>query len=151
MTGDGLDRAPHLRVDLLLQRVEAALRALEQLPGSLHQALDALLGHVAHVVEGLTRGVDTVEALLDARLALLDDPAQHRNRQQAAAALLLLLLGDDLAEDESGEIGSGVVVDHAYIFSASNQCRDAVESDVGAVLRVVQLAVAVTLDQANHW
>ncbi len=76
--------------------------------------------------------------------AALDDVAHRAERQEAA--LLLLFLEDDLRQRDGRQIFLGLVVDDLDVVALPDHLADLIERDVPAVLRVVELAVRVTLD-----
>ena len=78
--------------------------------------------------------------------ALVDELLQRLERNRAAVRLLLL--EDDLRERDLGQIVLRVVVDDLHFFAAADHLGDLQERDVPAVLRVVELAVRVALDDA---
>src|SRR6185312_2601146 len=76
--------------------------------------------------------------------AALDDVAHRAERQEAA--LLLLFFEDDLRERDGRQIFFRLVIDDLDVIAIANHLADLVERDVPAVLRIVELAVRVALD-----
>src|SRR6185369_8932734 len=97
----------------------------------------------------LHAAVDRGRDALQRRTAVLDDLAQHGEREEAA--LSPLLLEYDLRERDRGEVLTAVVLDDLDVLARLHPATDFVERDVAALARVVQLAVAVPLDEPAHW
>src|SRR5207249_3824791 len=85
---------------------------------------------------------------LQRRLAVLDDLAQHAERQESALAPFLF--EDDLGKRHRGEILTGVVLEDLHFLARFDPATNLLERDVPALARVVQLAVPVALDEPGH-
>src|SRR5439155_22036917 len=80
--------------------------------------------------------------------AVLDDLAQHAKRQRPA--LPPLLLEDDLREGDGGQVLAGVVLEDLHVLAGLYPAPDLVERHVAALARVVELAIAIALDESAH-
>src|ERR1700733_12264019 len=92
-------------------------------------------------------GQDALHAALrlgEPLAAALDDVSHRAERQEAA--LLFLFFEDDLRERDRREIFFGLVVDDLDVVALPDHLADLIERDVPAMLRVVELAVRVALD-----
>ena len=138
----GADRAANLaRAEALVREAAEPVRHLGEL---LHPAAGAL----RHGADRLHAAVDRRGDALQRRLAVLDDVAQHREREEAALATLLL--EDDLRERDGRQILARVVLEDLHVLAGLHPATDLVEGDVAALARVVELAVPVALDETAH-
>src|SRR5439155_19699873 len=85
---------------------------------------------------------------LQCRLAVLDDLAQHAQREEPVVPPLLL--EDDLREGDGGQVLAGVVLEDLHVLASLHPAPDLVERHVAALARVVELAVAVAFDESAH-
>ena len=81
--------------------------------------------------------------------APLQDEASKALHRPSGGVSALLLFVNDLSERDFGEVRFGAVVDDLDFLAAANELGDAIERDVFAVARVVQLSVRVALDDPN--
>ena len=79
---------------------------------------------------------------------MLDDLAQHPERQETALASFLF--EDDLRERHGGQILARVVLEDLHLLARLDPAADLLERDVAALARVVQLAIPVALDEPGH-
>src|SRR5919197_554987 len=138
--GHALDRTAHRLVDHMLELPEAL--------GHLRELLHAAPGAFGHRADRLHAAIDGGGESLQGRLAVLDDLAQHAQRQQPA--LPPLLLENDLREGDGGQVLAGVVLEDLHVLAGLHPTPDLVERHVTALARVVELAVAVALDESAH-
>src|SRR4029078_5944214 len=90
------------------------------------------------------RALDARGEILECGLAVLDQTAQHPEREQTALATLLLQ--DDLGKRHGGEVFAALVLEYLYFLAGLHPPGDLVEGDVTALTRVVQLPVAIPFD-----
>src|SRR5947208_217533 len=116
--------------------------------GHLRELLHAAAGPLGHRANRLHAAIDGGGEPLQCRLAVLDDLAQHAQRQEPA--LPPLLLEDDLRKGDGGQVLAGVVLEDLHVLASLHPAPDLVERHVAALARVVELAVAVAFDESAH-
>src|SRR3989449_10185169 len=116
--------------------------------GHLRELLHAAAGPLGHRADRLHAAIDGGGESLQRRLTVLDDLAQHAQRQEAA--LPPLLLEDDLREGDGGQVLPGVVLEDPHVLTGLHPAPDLVERHIAALARVVELAVAIALDESAH-
>src|SRR3989449_5347801 len=116
--------------------------------GDLRELLHAAAGPLGHRANRLHAAIDGGGEPLQRRLAVLDDLAQHAQRQKPA--LPPLLLEDDLREGDGGQVLAGVVLEDLHVLAGLYPAPDLVERHVAALARVVELAIAIALDESAH-
>jgi len=79
---------------------------------------------------------------------VLDQLVEERGGQ--GRAVVALVLQDDLGEGDRGEVLAGRDVHHGDLAPRSDQLLELFQRDVAALLRVVQLAIGVALDDVRH-
>src|SRR5206468_5249509 len=114
--------------------------------GHLRELLHAAAGPLGHRANRLHAAIDGGGEPLQCRLAVLDDLAQHAQRQEPA--LPPLLLEDDLREGDGGQVLAGVVLEDLHVLAGLYPAPDLVERHVAALARVVELAIAIALDES---
>src|SRR5262245_51607195 len=100
-----LDRAADRLVDDLLQLAEPV--------GDLRELLHATSGALGRGADRLHAAVDRRGEPLERGLAVLDDLAQHAEREEPA--LPALLLQDDLGERDGGQVLAGIVLEDLHV------------------------------------
>ena len=118
LRGDALDLAAHDLVDVALDLGQTIGDRGEVLDALLHALVDARARRLGSRADGLDAAVDGGGQALERRLAVLDQLAQHAQREQPA--LLALLFEDDLRERDGGEILAGLVLEDLHLLAGSS-------------------------------
>src|SRR5207247_1542698 len=129
-------------------RAQRRRRSRAEALGRLRELPHAAAGPLGHRADRLHAAIDGGGESLQRRLTVLDDLAQHAQRQEAA--LPPLLLEDDLREGDGGQVLPGVVLEDPHVLTGLHPAPDLVERHIAALARVVELAVAIALDESAH-
>jgi hypothetical protein len=150
-----------------------AVRQVEQLEDTLHRVLD----HAVHIRLAERDPVAQLPALLvpnlddpaDIALEVVDavggvsdpfaqgavegiaSPVDQIGEQRAGdASVRTLAVYENLRQRDRRDVLTGLVVDHLHVLVGLEKFGDALERDVATRLRVVELAICVTLDEDGH-
>src|SRR4029450_4060493 len=81
-------------------------------------------------------------------LPVLDELVEEGGGQRGA--VVALVLEDDLGERHRGQILAGGDVHHRDLLARANELLELFQRDVAALLRIVELAIGVSLDHVRH-
>lgn len=104
------------------------------------QSLDLMLGLLAEVADRLGESLNEFSGSLN-------DHAQRLNGEHAPVAFLFL--ENNLGQRDGGQVFTRAVIDDAHFLTQPNHDCDLVESYVATALGVVELSIAVALDELH--
>ena len=116
--------------------------------GDLRQLLHPPSRALGRRADDLHAPIDGGGESLDRRLAVLDELAQHAQRQEPA--LPPLLLEDDLRKGDGRQVLAAVVLEDLHFLARLHPPADLVEGDVATLAGIVELTVAVAFDEPRH-